>query len=412
MAEEIARMRREEQAQEAANKDVAAKKAAEKTEPTAQAAPKQSSAKPETGEKGVDITSRRWMLNLPFASYNQSDIEKKLGKYQAVMGQLEVGDERGYKHWNLYLEHKRQIRLSTLKRAFPKGHFEKAKKARAACVRYATKTETYAGVRISLGKLDLEVKQGKRTDLDSYLEQISLEGMTPGQVIRADERAVKYSHMLDRLQFEIDKAEWLNKFREIEVHYVHGASRTGKTSAVYETFGYEFCYRTNSYQHPFDSYDGQDIIILDEFRSSLAISELLGYLEGYPVELEARRYKKIAKFTKVFIITNEPLSNQYRKLQNEHPASWTAFKNRLTSVSEMKLERDDEGNPTRAVLVAEKGSPPALVSRFTGKPVEVVTAPEVSSRVSRVDEQLVEVDDDELAEFFDDEELFDADIFN
>ncbi|MGP5031426.1 hypothetical protein ACTXJG_08320 [Glutamicibacter arilaitensis] len=368
---------------------------------------KQVSSKQTSAKEGDEITSRRWMVNLPFESYNQSDIEKKFGKYQAVIGQLEVGAEHGYKHWNLYLEHKRQIRFSTLKRAFPKGHFEKAKKTRAACVRYATKTETYAGVRVSLGKLDLEVKQGKRTDLDSYLEQISLEGMTPGQVILNDERASKYAHMLDRLQFEKDKQEWLNKFRDIEVHYIHGESRTGKTSAVYKTFGYDGCYRTISYDHPFDSYDGQDILILDEFRSSFAVSELLGYLEGYPVELEARRYKKIAKFTKVFIITNEPLANQYRKLKTEHPTSWEAFKNRLTSVSEMKLERDENDVPVEAFLVAEKGTPPALTHYLTGKPVSVLTRieevqkPSSSLLLTEIDE-LEDLDfDEELSELFD-----------
>lgn len=359
----------------------------------------------ESTSDAADVSSRRWMMNLPFSDYNQSEIEKRLGKYQAVIGQLEEGEKTGYKHWNLYLDHTRQVRLSTLKKAFPKGHFEKAKKTRIACVKYATKAETYAGVRISMGKLDLEVKQGKRTDLDSYLEQIHFEGKSPGQVIRDDPRASKYAHMLDRLQFEKDKKEWLGKFRDIEVHYIHGASRTGKTSAVYKTFGYDGCYRTISYEHPFDSYDGQDVLILDEFRSSFSVSELLGYLEGYPVELEARRYKKIAKFTKVFIITNEPLENQYRNLKRDHPTSWDAFKNRLTSVSEMKLEKDDEGNPVEAILEAQFGTPPQLTHHLTGKAV-AVKLPEVEPKPSVSNDAAV------VAESSNEEEFDDSDLFS
>jgi len=351
-----------------------------------------------------DQQSRRWMLTLSLEHYSQADIEARLGKYQAVIGQLEEGGKTGYRHWNLYVEHKSAIRFSALKRAFPKAHIDKAKKTRSQCVKYVTKADTYAGVRISLGKLDLTVKAGKRTDLESYLEQIMLEGKTPGEVMLEDIRSTRYYQYLDRLQLEKDRATWGSTFRDIEVHYISGASRTGKTSAIYETYGYSNCCRVSTYDHPFDHYRGEDVLILDEYRGGIQIGELLSYLEGYPVELEARNVNKMAKFTKVFVVSNEPFKSLYPNVQADKPATWEALQNRFTSISRMTLDVDDDGNPSVATLHVEGGTPPKLHHLLTQKPVEIVEAVEEEAAPRGAD-----LDFDELEAIFDDPEsaLFD-----
>ena len=319
-----------------------------------------------------DPSSRRWNITLPFSEYGQAEVESFGNKYMALIGQLEEGEQTGYKHWQLYLEHKNAVRRSTLKKAFPKGHFEKATLTRVHAIKYVTKPDTYAGVRISMGKLDLTVRQGKRTDLDSYLEQMSLEGKTASQIILEDHRAVKYAGMLDRLQLERDRAEWADKFRDIEVHYIYGSSRNGKTSAIYETYGKPNVARVVSYdENPFDVYYGQEVLVLDEFRSSLQISQILTYLEGYYLELPARYANKVAKFSKVFIITNIPLEEQYQNVQRESAETWRAFKNRLTSVSRMVLTEVSKGDEV-AELVVESGTAPQLDHLLAGKPVVVV----------------------------------------
>ncbi|MFB6489556.1 hypothetical protein P2A57_23605, partial [Xanthomonas perforans] len=50
-----------------------------------------------------DTESRRWVLTLPLSEYTQAEVEKRLGRYKAVVGQLEAAPTTGYLHWQLYL---------------------------------------------------------------------------------------------------------------------------------------------------------------------------------------------------------------------------------------------------------------------------------------------------------------------
>ncbi len=353
--------------------------------------------------------SRRWVLTLPEKEYSEADVRHRLGKYKAVVGQLEAAPTTGYLHWQLYLESKSAIRFSTLRKLFPKGHYEVARKTRIQAVKYATREDKRAesGVVINLGQLDLTVKQGKRTDLDSYSEQIMLEGKSADEVIHDDPRAVIYVNHLRQLELIRDRETWGKKFREIEVHYIHGSTRTGKTSALFETYGYEAIYRVPNWKNPFDGYRGQDILLLDEYNTSVPMVDLLKILEGYPLEVSARYADKIAKFTKVFIVSNLELDEQHQTLQQEHVKQWEAFKARLTSVSELVIEGEDDS--ARGKLIVRKGMPPQLDHFLTGKPVEIVQpseAPIVRGGAVDAPEDFDEFEDsdfeDELDELYPD----------
>jgi hypothetical protein len=71
-------------------------------------------------------------------------------------------------------------------------------------------------------------------------------------------------------------------FRYLHVIYIWGETGVGKTRSVMERYGYTNVFRVTNYDHPFDTYKGQDIIVFEEFRSSLPISDMLVYLDGYP----------------------------------------------------------------------------------------------------------------------------------
>lgn len=99
-----------------------------------------------------------------------------------------------------------------------------------------------------------------------------------------------------------------------------------------ERYGYENVFRVTDYLHPFDNYKGQDVVVFEEFRSSLRIGDMLNYLDGYPLELPCRYANKYACFTKVYIISNLPLSQQYSQLQIENYESYRAFLRRISGV--------------------------------------------------------------------------------
>ena len=97
------------------------------------------------------------------------------------------------------------------------------------------------------------------------------------------------------------------------------------------TYGYANCHRVTDYKHPFDTYDGQDVLIFEEFRSSLRQGDMLNYLDGYPLLLPCRYFNRQACYTKVFIITNIPPTDQYLNID---PASREAFFRRIGMVME------------------------------------------------------------------------------
>ena len=105
-----------------------------------------------------------------------------------------------------------------------------------------------------------------------------------------------------------------------------------------EKYGYTNVFRITDYTHPFDKYKGEDIIIFEEFRSSLKIQDMLNYLDGYPLELPCRYANKIACYTKVYIITNIELKEQYMSIQEVHRETWNAFLRRLHEIQKFSEE--------------------------------------------------------------------------
>lgn len=162
----------------------------------------------------------------------------------------------------------------------------------------------------------------------------------PATVIRCQAAVDKY-----RLQYERSNAEW----RDVTTTYLSGDTGVGKTRYVMETFGYNNVYRVQNYHAgAFDQYDGQEVILFEEFRSSFKIEQMLNFLDGYPLELPARYADKFAKFTKVFICTNWAIDEQYRSIQENHPKTWDAFIRRIDNFA---IGFTEEGVPILDQLV-------------------------------------------------------------
>jgi len=123
---------------------------------------------------------------------------------------------------------------------------------------------------------------------------------------------------------------------DMMVTYVYGQTGTGKTRGIMDKYGDENVFRVTDYDHPFDSYGGQDVIAFEEFRSSLKIADMLKYLDIYPLELPARYSNKVACYTKVYIVSNLALKFQFENIQNEHKETWLAFLRRVHLVKEYK----------------------------------------------------------------------------
>jgi hypothetical protein len=90
--------------------------------------------------------------------------------------------------------------------------------------------------------------------------------------------------------------------------------------------------------HPFDSYSGQPIVCFDEFDSSFKLTDFLNFIDIYPLWLPCRYNDKVACYETVYIISNKPLTDQYKNIQTDNKEQYNALLRRIHNI--IKIEKD------------------------------------------------------------------------
>lgn len=118
--------------------------------------------------------------------------------------------------------------------------------------------------------------------------------------------------------------------------YISGKTGTGKTRSIFRNNNASDICRITSYKkgNPalFDGYNGQSVLVFEEFAGQIPIEEMLNYLDIYPLMLPARYYDRVACYTKVYITSNIPIENQYVDIQISKPETWLAFLRRINFI--------------------------------------------------------------------------------
>lgn len=258
---------------------------------------------------------RGFVMTIPY-QYNGERIKfryivNSLLKYDYFVFSLERGLETGYKHYQLYLENDNPISFSTLKNIFPYAHIESREGSKLQAYQYCTKSETHYK-----GPWEFGVRP-------NFEEEIT----TP--------RSKKEKMMLDVLDGKNDKYlmityptifskklvdEWrsisgINLYQEnrnVVCTYIFGATGVGKSSYVRRKYSSSDIYVVSDYDRaPFDNYNGQKVIVFEEYRSNFPLSLFLQYLDIYPLLLPARYANRQALYDRVYIISNWTLEQQY-----------------------------------------------------------------------------------------------------
>lgn len=153
------------------------------------------------------------------------------------------------------------------------------------------------------------------------------DGATNDEIVDEVPSSFKELEKIDRVRSMYRDKKYASMWRDLEVTYIFGKTGSGKTRSVMEKYGYENCYRVTDYKHPFDTYDGQDVLIFEEFRSGVKHGDMLNYLDGYPLLLPCRYFNRQACYTKVYILTNIPPDEQYTGIDKEtRRAFWRRIK--------------------------------------------------------------------------------------
>lgn len=293
---------------------------------------------------GIDSRHRKYQLtiNNPGEAWTHEKIRTVLEdlnlKYYCMAD--EIGKQEQTPHTHLYLvSNKSALRFTTVKNLFPTAHIEAAQGTSAENRAYIRKSGKWAaekgetsipGTFEEWGECPIE-RPGERTDL-AILYQYVKDGLSNYEIIEKNPGYMLSLDKIDRVRQTIREQEYRGIFRQITVVYIWGKTGVGKTKSVMEAHGYSSVYRVTDYQHPFDNYMGEEILLLDEYASNFRIRELLNYLDGYPLTLPARYANRVACYTRVYIVSNLCLTKQYVEMKKESPATYEALLRRIQKV--------------------------------------------------------------------------------
>jgi hypothetical protein len=292
-----------------------------------------------------DTQSRKWQLtiNNPLDyGFTHDKIKSNLLELKSLIYWVmsdEVGEEGTY-HTHVFIACSSAVRFSTIKNLFGESHLEMANGTSQQNRDYIFKEGKWAKdkkketnlseTHEEYGEMPVE-RQGSRNDLHDLYDMIK-EGMTNYEILEDNPQYMLNVDKIERARQIMKEEKYKSTFRELDVTYIFGSTGSGKTRGVMEQYGYENVFRVTDYLHPFDSYKNQDVIIFEEFRSSLKVQDMLNYLDGYPLELPCRYMNRVACYTKVFIISNIDFTDQYIEVQNKYSETWKAFVRRVKKI--------------------------------------------------------------------------------
>ncbi|MDE7246599.1 MAG: viral replication protein [Lachnospiraceae bacterium] len=262
---------------------------------------------------------------------------------------MEIG-ENGTEHFHLAIFRPSPIRFSRLKRLFPTAHIEKAYGSMSENRDYVSKGGKWAatdksdtsvpGTFAEYGTMPSEQEEtaSKYATLMSELR----EGKTNTEIVEAHPEMAFHIQHIDILRETICNDIYHSTFRpNLEVTYLYGSSGVGKTRSIFEKHVPRDICRITTYPRNgirFDAYHGQRILVFEEFVSQIPLSDMLNYLDIYPIMLPARYSDRAACYDRVYITSNLPLIAQYESDQKNCPDRWSAFYRRIHNVYEFQTD--------------------------------------------------------------------------
>ena len=278
--------------------------------------------------------------------------------------QLESG-ANGTRHYQGYIRFKSRLRFNTAKKTllmlFGKApHIEAMKGSRFQNLTYCTKDEGRLEGPWAYPCADDEAwltQQGKRTDLDTLATMVR-DGSTVEELLDSQPgNVLKYIGHIQKLSAYV-KGGNVPRWRDVTVDVFWGPSGTGKSwlarEIAMDRFGEDpFPVSGGSTTFRFEGYDGQQSIILDDFRGSwFQLNHLLRLLDGYRVRINQKGSSTWAAWTHVFITSNLPIDCWYGSIERPvNPATYAALCRRIKNV--YTVERSD-GNWTTLCKVCDQ----------------------------------------------------------
>lgn len=225
-----------------------------------------------------------------------------------IRGQREVG-AGGYEHWQVLVAFKRQVRLAAVKAAFTDTTHAEPSRSNAAD-EYVWKADTrVAGTQFELG--NKPIRRNSAADW-ARIRDAAIAGDLRSNDIPPDV-LVRHIGGLQRVRAEFSKPIAVDR----HISVLWGPTGTGKTFRAWQEAGNE-AYVKNPSNRWWDGYQGESNIIIDEFDGGIPISDLLRYLDRYPLRGETKGSTVSLNYRNVWITSNLHPREWYPEAHRAH----------------------------------------------------------------------------------------------
>lgn len=286
--------------------------------------------------------SRGWMLTIPADKMPFETLDNLLSKMAtdddnfAAKFSKERGNKTGYEHYQTFLYWKNPKVGLAVENIFPGVHIEPCRDI-AASIKYVSKDETHIagpfvyGIADQLAGMSTDADSVKRDLFDSATDLIDNHGWSYYDFLD-DSKWRAWAATVNHKRFITDtRNNYLSKTygchdRNVSVDYIYGPTGSGKSDVVLRMYGAKNVFTADlSSAFPFDGYDGQPVLLLDDYRSDFKFSVLLRILHGQPYRVNVKGGSTYACWTKVVITSNIYISDQYPNLTERRDPLYRCF---------------------------------------------------------------------------------------
>lgn len=243
------------------------------------------------------MSSRGWM----FTIFNMT-WEFKMNKLVKYCVFQKERAETGKLHYQGYLLLASPRKLEFVKKnilAETTAHLETRKGSHEQAKAYCTKSETKVEGPWEHGE---EPTQGKRVDIQEMKELID---RGAGELELAEANFGLWS----RTYKALDRYKLLKiKPRDFktEVLWIHGPSGSGKSKMAYEmAVAAETMYYKSSSNKWWDGYEGQEVVVIDDYKGAWDEEYILNLLDRYPFRVEVKGGSVWFNSKKIIITSNQ-----------------------------------------------------------------------------------------------------------
>lgn len=260
-------------------------------------------------KKSIDKRSKRWCFTINNPTEEELD---KLSGYECefvIYGLEHVGDTLATPHAQGYIEFKNQKRFGTLKKDFPRAHWEKAKGSSEQNIAYCSKEDKFPFKKGTPTKAKrVNPRRILRDDPVNGLRRLNVENTLHGMRLERD--------MLGEIM--------VDALRKPQVTYIYGASGSGKTYTALkmatEEYGLEdvatIRFDKNGFAHCNNPH--APCLVWMEFRPScLPAVDFLELTDGYGCHLNVKHGGMFIRPRSIYICSILAPSQIYRDEINE-----------------------------------------------------------------------------------------------